>query len=653
MSNSDESKAPLLIKRQVKQIVSLLVAISFLVLAVGYFQVQVMSAVRAYVLGESLWAKAQKDAVMQLREYLVAPNEETYQAINKALELNIADRQARLALQQDSPDIEQARQGFLGGGNHPDDIPSMIQLFIWFQNVRYMKNAIEIWVEADKQIEVLLQLSSKIRQSHLDDPSQDLRRYIPQLNQLNNRLNRLETEFSYQLSEGARWMKNILLWVNFSMLLSMVIVVVGIARKVVRDIDQTESKLRISESRFKTLYDSNIIGIFVWGSEGEVLDANDEFLKILGYSRADLRQGKLNWRGITPQDWQSADERGMQKISEQGYCEPFNKEFFHKSGERVPVFVGGALIDGISDKGVAFMVDRSNEKEIERQLLLSATVMEASRDGILICDHERKVLSANESYLRMTGLKEESVIGKVSSFIDGDESETTDEIYDRLKQDGYWQGDNKLQLAHGGNLPVRISISTVCSDSGDLTYYVAVYTDISERKALEYELTTMAHYDHLTGLANRSLYVDRLDTAITRAERNNKHCALLFIDLDKFKPVNDQYGHETGDVLLRQVAVRLLSLSRKSDTVGRLGGDEFVMVIEEWAEADSVISFAEKIAQQLHQPFYIENIKICIGCSIGVAIYPENGSTSQELIRSADSAMYKIKGKQGVRYSVC
>jgi len=568
------------------------------------------------------------------------------------LKLNLSDKQARIALQQDPPDRDKAYQGMLGGGNHPDDIGGMIRLFIWFENIYPMKPAIETWEKGDRTLEQLQQLANRVHIAVKSGQQSNFVDFMSELEHLHDTMNTLEVQFSSELSHAARWMKGIFLIVNISVLLAALIVISLIARKVISEVDEAEKELRVSESRFKTLYNSNIIGILLWGKDGELYDANEESLNILGYDRSELESGKLNWKEITPEESKAADAKAMKQIAEMGYCTPFNKEYIHKDGHRVPIFLGCALINGFNDKGIAFLVDRSNEKKMEDQLRLSATVLEASRDGILIFDQDRRVLTANDAFYEMSGKNDQSVIGLPAKLVYSAENEDEKDIDDALDQKGYWQGDSQLQLEQGGELPVRTSVSVVTSEEGSLTYYVAVYTDISVRKALERDLKVMAHYDHLTGLANRSLYSDRLDTAVIRAQRHQQQCAILFMDLDKFKGVNDEYGHEVGDLLLQEVAKRLLRVSRKSDTVGRLGGDEFIVIIEDLIEANTVVQVAEKISEQLHMPFDIAGREISIGCSIGIAIYPDHGDTGAELTRSADIAMYAAKVRGDTHYYV-
>ena len=637
------------IKRRVRHIIWLLLSVCFIIFALGTLQVQLMNGIRAYVRGEGLWAKAQKDAVMMLYRYLEQPSEELIAHFHQALTVNLADRKARLALQQETPDKEAAQQGFLGGGNHPDDIQSMIQLFIVFGDVHPMRDAIEIWTRADHQLDQLRQLAHKLEALHRTHPDTDLRVFQQDLDQLNRSLNTLEIAFSSELSNGARWIKQVLLWVDITLLAAILLVAGLVSRRVLTQIEDSENKLRGSELRFKSLYDTNVIGIIIWGEQGEIDDANDHFLNLLGYHRRDLEQGRLNWRKLTVSDL-SADERAIAQIAEQGYCLPFAKEFLHREGHAVPVLVGGTLMEGSSHQGIAFVVDRSNEKKMEAQLRLSATVLEASRDGVVICDRQRRILTVNGSYLDMTGFTQAQLEGKPATFYLAMNEEQGSHIEAELVHQHHWQGDTEILRADNTPLAVRVSIGTVTNDENNVSHYVAVFSDISARKAMENELKNLAHYDHLTGLANRGLFSDRLNTALLRAHRHQIQCALLFIDLDKFKPVNDQYGHAIGDELLKAVALRLIESNRKSDTIGRLGGDEFVLIVEDLTNPKDVIQIANKVVEQLQQPFHICDQIIHIGCSIGIAIYPQDGESEVELTRAADIAMYAAKAKDDTHY---
>lgn len=650
MSSREPHINPTPMKRHVRQIVWLLLAVSVVLATLSYLQAQALAAVRAYVHGESQWAKGQKDAVLQLYRYLYEPSDDTYAAFEQALRVNVSYRQGRLALQQPEPDWTTARLGFLAAGSHPDDVDNMIRLFLWCGEFRYMKRAIAIWVEGDQHIAQLQALANALRVDRPVMGSVAFTGYLGELERLHRKLHELELAFSREFSAGARWISAMVVVLNFVVLLVMLLLAGAISRKVIGEIGQTESRLRESESRFRALYDSDLIGIISWGLKGEMYDANDAFLKMLGYSRAELAQ--LNWMQLTPPESVPDDERALQQIAERGYCDPFAKFYRHKDGHPVAVLVGGALITNRHNQGMAFVLDRSKEKQMEDQLRQAATVLDASLDGVLIADHERTILTVNDVYCRMTGRSRDALVGSVVYFGREKQTEETALIDASLAANGYWQGDTVISVVGGQDLPVRVSLSAVYDSAGMLLHYVAVFTDISVRQALERELKNLAHFDPLTGLANRSLFSDRLDTALSRAQRNRRQCALLFIDLDKFKPVNDRFGHAVGDQLLQQVAQRLKAAVRESDTVGRLGGDEFVAIIEGVERQDAVIHLAEKMIALLAEPFVVGEQVLCVGCSIGISLYPQHGDTSGTLMRAADIAMYAAKAASDRHYYV-
>ncbi|WKE64799.1 diguanylate cyclase [Gallaecimonas kandeliae] len=638
----NQPKSPM--KGQVKIIIWLLLAISVIVFLLGYFQAETMNSVRAYVRGEGLWAKAQKDAVLQLYQYSQSGDEAHFQAFQAALKVNLGDSKARQALQLPSPDEAIARQGFLEGGNHPDDVDGLISFFERFQYVYYMARAIDIWTRADQDIKQLQQIGEALHQAHgKGDPS-----LVAELDRLNHKLNEMEVEFSSVLSDGSRWVKRVTLSVSFVALVLMILTALYISRRIVARLNETEAKLRFSENRLQSLLSSDMLGIFDWDLEGRILDANDVFLDMLGYSRAELQQGRLDWSKLTPEEHQGKDEIARAEIAEMSYCHPFEKEFLHSSGRRVPVYIGGTLFEGHADKGIAFVLDQTVKKQVEEQLRLSATVLEGSRDGIIIADRQQRIMNVNQAYCAMAGVNREDLLGRHAHFFHNGQ-EHDPQFGAKLAKEGHWQGDTELAQGRGLKLPVRLSISAVRDQGNNIIHYVATYSDISDRIIYEKQLKDMAHYDHLTGLVNRRYYLEQANKALARVQQKGGYCAFFFIDLDNFKPVNDNHGHEVGDKLLTMVARRLQGSVRKSDKIARLGGDEFSVIMEDIKDPANTAFIAEKLIETITQPYQIEGLELRIGCSIGISLYPLHGQTVADLIKAADQAMYKAKaaGKAG------
>jgi len=217
-------------------------------------------------------------------------------------------------------------------------------------------------------------------------------------------------------------------------------------------------------------------------------------------------------------------------------------------------------------------------------------------------------------------------------------------MWDGITRGGAWQGEIWDRRKNGECFPVWLSITAVCSDEGGVTHYVATHTDITLRKAAEDDIKQLAFYDPLTGLPNRRLLQDRLHQAMSQAKRERGRLALLFLDLDKFKPVNDAFGHQTGDELLQAVAQRLQACVRESDTVARLGGDEFVAVLEDVKGPESAAKVAREFVRLLNQPFVVAaGQEARIGASVGIAMFPTDGDSTEILLQHADAALYRAK----------
>jgi diguanylate cyclase (GGDEF)-like protein len=217
-------------------------------------------------------------------------------------------------------------------------------------------------------------------------------------------------------------------------------------------------------------------------------------------------------------------------------------------------------------------------------------------------------------------------------------------MWESINRTGSWQGEIWNRRKDGEIYPVWQSITAVKTDDGKVTHYVGTMIDITARKAAEEQMRHIAHYDVLTDLPNRILLADRLQQALAQARRMTTKLALMYIDLDKFKPVNDNFGHDVGDLLLKEVASQLLScIKRESDTVARLGGDEFVVLLSNYEHETDLVILAENILNALSDPFSIEGNLLNISSSIGIATYPADGTDTISLMKNADTAMYQAK----------
>ncbi|AEJ20024.1 EAL domain-containing protein [Gracilinema caldarium] len=278
-------------------------------------------------------------------------------------------------------------------------------------------------------------------------------------------------------------------------------------------------------------------------------------------------------------------------------------------------------------------------------LLNYKKILDNTSEGILITDLHGRILETNPAIYEMTGFSEEELIGQYPSlFASGmHPPEYYRALWNAIIDHGKWEGEIWNRKKDGTLLPFWLSINTLKNLEGKPCKYVAFYIDITQLKQTQEKLNNLAFYDSLTGLPNRALFMDRLDQVLSRAQRDKNRFALLYMDLDHFKDVNDGFGHQAGDELLILTAHRIKSQVREADTVCRLGGDEFVIILEEVHKSIDTALVAKKIISALREPFFIKDREIYIGSSIGIALYPYDGATIQELVKNADAAMYDAK----------
>ncbi|MFT4172686.1 MAG: EAL domain-containing protein [Rhodocyclaceae bacterium] len=294
---------------------------------------------------------------------------------------------------------------------------------------------------------------------------------------------------------------------------------------------------------------------------------------------------------------------------------------------------------------VLTLTDITGQRRAEEELRLAATVFDNSIEAIMITDAQRHILSVNRAFTDLTGFEPAQVLGSTPALfaVDHLDREHHDDIWRRAADNGAWQGETWQRRRDGSEFLEWLSISAVYDRANVITHFVAVFSDITERKANEARIAYLAHHDPLTTLPNRTLFQDRLEQALARAERQTQMVALLFLDLDRFKTINDSLGHLAGDRLLQAVSDRLRECVRETDTICRQGGDEFIIVLPDIDDADTPARVAEKILRQLSEPFDIDGHRLGTSFSIGIAVYPGDGSSADTLMKNADTAMYHAK----------
>lgn len=291
---------------------------------------------------------------------------------------------------------------------------------------------------------------------------------------------------------------------------------------------------------------------------------------------------------------------------------------------------------------------RANELQtLLLQQRLFGQMFAYSSEAIMITDQDNRIVEINPAFTRLTGYVIDEVRGANPRILASGRTppETYQTLWAALQSSGQWQGELWDRSKHGAVYPKWTSISTIRDENGTVTHYIASFTDISERKAAEERISYLAHHDVLTGLPNRFSLEGRLDQAILSARRDNKQLAVMFIDLDRFKTINDTLGHHVGDHLLSEVAKRLRNCVRESDIVARLGGDEFVIVLTGIRAIADVAMMSSKVLHQLTETYQIDGHDLHSSSSVGISVYPDNGGSAEALMKAADTAMYHAKDK--------
>ncbi len=289
--------------------------------------------------------------------------------------------------------------------------------------------------------------------------------------------------------------------------------------------------------------------------------------------------------------------------------------------------------------------DITKLREEEAQISIYAKAIEATDHAIVVTDATGVIISVNSAFIHLTGYSREEALGNNPRILQsGHHTEAFyRQFWETLTNTGHWHGDIWDRRKDGHVYPKYMSVSAIKNSNGELTNFMGIFYDNSERVNIEERLERLAHYDSLTGLPNRSLLIDRLEQSMERALRQKNKAALLFLDLDGFKAINDQHGHLTGDQILKAAAERMKSCVRSVDTVSRLGGDEFVILIPDVNEPDTIATVAKKILSALAPPHTFSSYSVNCSASIGVSLFPEDGQTVNELLERADLAMYRAK----------
>lgn len=403
-----------------------------------------------------------------------------------------------------------------------------------------------------------------------------------------------------------------------------------------------------SEAKFRTMLELAVSGIIMIDTRGIIQMVNPAAERMLGYEKAELVGKEINM--LMPDRTARHHHHYLQNFLETGIKKIMgtSRELAakHRDGSLIPVELAVSEIK-LEDEHLflGLLADISARKAYEEQLKLLASVFQNTIEGIFITDRNGTIERVNPGFTRITGYSAEEAVGQNPRLLKSDRHDRAfyRHMWESIVQTGTWQGEIWNRKKNGEVFPEWQSVTSILDDNLEVTHYVAVFHDISAIKDGQEKLQYQANHDVLTDLPNRNLFIDRLEQAIASARRSGDHLAVLFLDLDKFKDINDTLGHHVGDQVLQTVARRLKSSCRDEDTVARLGGDEFMVLLPRQSDVRNIAAVAKRINETLIEPMDLGGQEIYAGASVGISLFPEDGDDAATLMKNSDMAMYRTK----------
>ncbi|MRW92780.1 EAL domain-containing protein [Duganella sp. FT80W] len=426
---------------------------------------------------------------------------------------------------------------------------------------------------------------------------------------------------------------------------------------IISDISQrkhNEMRIEALLAEQSAILDNVMFGV-MFVRNRHIVSVNRRCEELFGYEPSAMTGASTAIMFLDAFDFESSGARQYPLLSHGDYFSE-ERQYRRKDGSVFWCLVSGYALDHnrANEGSIWVFADITERKGAEEELRLSATVIEHIADGVVVLDAKGTIVAVNPAFSLITGYNEEDALGKDYTLTRSYRHEQS--FYDQMWQEqldtGYWRGELWCQRKNGELYLEFLTVSAVRDTRGQTTHYVGVFSDITKAKESQEKLDHLAHHDPLTALPNRLLFNDRLQHALQRASRDGEQLALLFIDLDRFKNVNDTLGHHIGDELLKQVAKALQDRLREGDTLARLGGDEFIVLLENIDNQYGASLVAEKLVQMFEQPFMVAGHELFVTCSVGISLFPDDAADLNMLIRNADVAMYqaKARGRNGFSF---
>ncbi|KIM00633.1 diguanylate cyclase/phosphodiesterase (GGDEF & EAL domains) with PAS/PAC sensor(s) [Paramagnetospirillum magnetotacticum MS-1] len=377
--------------------------------------------------------------------------------------------------------------------------------------------------------------------------------------------------------------------------------------------------------------------------DGIIVFANHTFCELIGFPRDKVLGSKA--RDYYVDDHQRATV--IKHMKRHGSVDHAEVQFRRSDGTPFwTLLTIRESLFGIEPVNLAWVYDITERKTSEERLQLAAKVVETANEGIMITGPDGTIEAVNTAFTRITGFSLDEAIGKKPSILKSGrhDNDFYRDMWRAILDTGQWQGEVWNRRRTGEVFIEWLSVATVRDAFGEVSHMLGIFSDITARKEDEEQVWRQANFDALTGLPNRSLFLDRLGQSVKASKRDRTRFALMFIDLDGFKKINDTFGHACGDLLLQEAAARLLLSVRSSDTVARLSGDEFTVILHDVEGKDEIGNVAAKVVSRMAERFDLDGNDANVQASVGIAIFPDDADDAAMLIRLADRAMYTVKG---------
>lgn len=413
--------------------------------------------------------------------------------------------------------------------------------------------------------------------------------------------------------------------------------------------EQANLSLAKQEALLRAVYDSSSVAVLLMSNTGKIIYTNQRVAELFRQPYDGL-PGCYVYQLLTEQQQTELKQAVAKILCKKTESFVLEQRCRRSDGSDLLILVNGQPfrsktgdITGI----VIVLEDITERRKNEAGMQLASTVLDASPGGILVTDADQRIIAVNPAFTRLTGYSLEDILYQNPSILSSgrQSKDFYRAMWAAIQQYGHWEGELVNRRKDGQLLPELLSISRVVDKKGNTVNYVGMFLDITERWEAETRTQYLAHHDYLTGLPNRLALTEHAAHTLTIARRYKRRLAIFYVDLDRFKPINDEYGHNVGDVILKTVAQRLLGMVRESDTVCRQGGDEFVILLPEFTDLAHLEMLAIKIRDEIQKPCLVSGIgnPLTVSASIGIATYPDDGETVETLIQAADTAMYQAK----------